>query len=86
MFPPAREEVFNIDFLVASPLDNGIMIDVPDVRFSFIKEAALIGKKNIFNNSFSSDEKLKVVSSPDFGQSGILIAETTGQDRMVKIL
>ncbi len=75
-----QEGSFTVDFSVDDPLDNGTVIVVPEARFLFVKEALQIGKKDSFNNTFSSDERLSVVSSPDFSSSSILIAETTGQN------
>jgi peptidoglycan/xylan/chitin deacetylase (PgdA/CDA1 family) len=63
----------NISFKVASPLDNGTAISVPDVKFSYSKEAPFINKSGNFQYEIKSEDKLVVKSSPDFDNSEILI-------------
>ena len=62
-----------ISFKIDYPLDNGTVISVPDVKFSYSKEAPLINKSGNFQYEIKSDDKLVVKSSPDFDSSMILI-------------
>jgi len=67
-------------FKVYSPLDNGTLISVPDLKFNFYKEALLIGKKGNFNHDYSPGVQLFVESSPDFANSKIIIEGNEGNE------
>jgi uncharacterized repeat protein (TIGR01451 family) len=62
------------------PLDNGIIIPLPGVRFKYLKEDNSIGKSGSFSEDVPAAHGLTVVSQPDFETSGISIEGLSGSD------
>ncbi|MCL4376994.1 MAG: polysaccharide deacetylase family protein [Actinobacteria bacterium] len=54
-------------------LGNDTIIPVPNIKFNYVKESALLGKKDNFVYEINQNGKFTVKSSPDFSRSVILI-------------
>lgn len=69
-----------LEVKIDNPLDNGILIPLPGVRFKYLKEDKLIKKGGSFSENVPADQGLTVVSQPDFGTSGISIEGISNND------
>jgi peptidoglycan/xylan/chitin deacetylase (PgdA/CDA1 family) len=62
------------------PLDNGIVIPLPGVRFKYLKVDKSIGRIGSFNENIPAAQGLTVISQPDFETSGISIEGISDND------
>jgi peptidoglycan/xylan/chitin deacetylase (PgdA/CDA1 family) len=69
-----------LEVKIDNPLDNGIVIPLPGVRFKYVKEDNSIGKSGSFSEDVPAAHGLTVVSQPDFETSGISIEGISNND------
>jgi uncharacterized repeat protein (TIGR01451 family) len=69
-----------LEVKIDNPLDNGIVIPLPGVRFKYLKEEKLIKKSGSFSEDVPAAQGLTVVSQPDFETSGISIEGVSAND------
>jgi len=65
---------------LTSPIDNGTVISLPDLEFTYSKEDKIISKSGYFKDVIKSVKSCVIVSSPDFSNS-YLSAENEDSDK-----